>query len=79
MAIWYDPIWLINPPFSTTPSAPTRTMSTLSITYPTAASKIMVVGIPAARNTFADRMLFIFSNDQKQEYHKKDMVGDESE
>jgi len=38
---------LIIPPFSTTPSAPTRTRSTLSIIYPTAVSKINTTGIPA--------------------------------
>lgn len=40
---------LITPPFSTTPSAPTKTISTLSIMYPTAESNTALHGIPASR------------------------------
>ena len=41
------------PPFSTTPSAPTKTKSTLLIIFATPLSKITVTGIPASCKYFA--------------------------
>jgi hypothetical protein len=44
---------LTMPPFSITPSAPTRHMSTPSMLAPTAASRITFVGMPRSENTRA--------------------------
>jgi hypothetical protein len=47
------------PPFSITPSAPTRHRETHSRYFPTAASKITVVGIPASQKIFAAENLWM--------------------
>mmetsp|Transcript_535 Transcript_535/g.1165 ORF Transcript_535/g.1165 Transcript_535/m.1165 type:complete len:231 (+) Transcript_535:366-1058(+) len=56
VAIWKVPSLLIPPPFSTTPSEPTSTMSTRSITNAAAESSTKVVGMPAASSTLAMRV-----------------------
>mmetsp|Transcript_23753 Transcript_23753/g.34539 ORF Transcript_23753/g.34539 Transcript_23753/m.34539 type:complete len:227 (+) Transcript_23753:304-984(+) len=47
-ASWYVPIWLMTPPVSMTPSAPTITRSTVSIMCPMAASSTICTGMPSA-------------------------------
>jgi len=53
IAIWLLPTAFMSPPLSTTASEPTRTKSTLSMTYATAASNITEHGIPAEINASA--------------------------
>lgn len=54
-AVWYVPIIFIMPPLSTTPSAPTKTMSTSSMLYATAESIKSFTGMSSLASSLDNR------------------------